>query len=56
MSCLLQVYKLLITNIEPKTTQELKEMLKNKPEKFAPWTREILKWYFHQPSSIQPIK
>jgi isopentenyl-diphosphate delta-isomerase len=45
-----------ITDIEPKTPQELKEVLDSKIEKFAPWTREILKWYFHQPSSIKPIK
>lgn len=45
-----------ITDIEPKTTQELKEMLQTQTSKFAPWTREILKWYFHQSSTTEPIK
>jgi isopentenyl-diphosphate delta-isomerase len=45
-----------IISIELKSVRELKEMLKNEPEKFAPWTKEILKWYLHQLSSIRQIQ
>lgn len=44
-----------ITIIKFKTPQELKDMLKTQIDKFAPWTREILKWYFYQPSAIQSL-
>jgi isopentenyldiphosphate isomerase len=44
-----------ITDIKFKTIQEVKEMLRTKIDRFAPWTREILKHYFHQPSTIQSI-
>ena len=42
-----------IAGIELRTAPELKEMLKS--DRFAPWTREILRYYFHQPSEIQPF-
>jgi isopentenyl-diphosphate delta-isomerase type 1 len=35
--------------------QELKEMLKKKPESFAPWGAEILKWYFGLENKLDVI-
>lgn len=35
---------------------KIKEMLTKNELKFAPWMREILKWYFHFPSKIKELK
>lgn len=34
---------------------KIKEMLTKYESKFAPWNREILKWYFHLPSKVEEI-
>ncbi len=33
--------------------KDLKNMLSERPEKFAKWAREILKWYFGMPSEAE---
>ncbi len=35
---------------------KIKGMLIKNERKFAPWTREILKWYFGLPSKVEEIK
>jgi len=35
---------------------EIKEMLNKEEGKFSPWTKELLKWYFHLPSKIIEIR
>jgi len=52
----IEVNKEEIADIGPKTIQELKELLHTQADKFAPWTREILQWYFKQLSKIRPFK
>ena len=36
--------------------ERVREMLITNESKFAPWTRELLKWYFHMPSKIKAIE
>ena len=49
------------TQIDKRETQsvgtfslnEVEEMLRNNEDKFAPWTKEILKWYLKLPSGVK---
>lgn len=34
---------------------KVKKLLEENKSKFAPWTSEILKWYFKMPSKIEMI-
>jgi isopentenyldiphosphate isomerase len=36
--------------------ERVREMLITNGSEFAPWTRELLKWYFHIPSKIEVIQ
>ena len=36
--------------------ERVREILITNESKFAPWTRELLKWYFHMPSKIKAIE
>ncbi len=42
-----------IQSLETFSLSKVKEMLKNDESKFAPWTKEILKWYLRIPSQIK---
>ena len=41
--------------LEILSLQEIKKMLAKDEEKFAPWTKEILKWYLKLPSKVEPL-
>ena len=45
-----------IEKIEFLSLNEVMEMLTSDESKFAPWTREILKWYFHMPSKLEKLE
>ena len=44
-----------IQSLETHSLSEIKEMLPREEYKFAPWTREILKWYLRFPSQVEVI-
>ncbi len=45
-----------IKKIELLPLNEVREMLISDESKFAPWTREILKWYFNMPSKLERLE
>ena len=50
-----QIDKRETQSLETHSLSEIKEMLVKYEGKFAPWTREILKWYLNMPSRVEVI-
>lgn len=50
-----QVDKRETQSLETFSLDKLKEMLSKAEEKFAPWTKELLKWYLNLPSRVEVL-
>jgi isopentenyl-diphosphate delta-isomerase type 1 len=51
-----EINRVEVKNAKFMSLGKIKELLNKNESKFAPWTREILKWYFRLPSKIEEIK
>ena len=50
-----QVDRREIQSLETFSLNEIKEMLAEDEDRFAPWTKEILKWYLKLPSRVEVL-
>ena len=50
-----QIDKRETQSLETFSLSEIKEMLSKDEDKFAPWTKEILKWYLKFPSRVEVL-
>ena len=51
----IKIDELEIQSVETFSLKEIREMLLRNEEKFALWTREILKWYLKVPSRVEVL-
>jgi len=51
----IQIDKRETQSLEAFSLNEIEEMLLNDEAKFAPWTRELIKWYLKMPSRVEVL-